>query len=649
MSSKLMEQEAFKKALNCNPPDYDKAKSILANGLDINAPMDDDEEENLLSSLILGYWMDENDKRAKCYLVDIIKFMIENGLDLTKDGGRYGAMCLYNLTFSTYDENVVYAAKLLLDNGARNIEFGKDDSPLGAIGTEASYLNTCEEDSHLGNIYDTLYEIVDCADKGKDYHNIDLYFEAKEKSIHKVFKVKDERGIFELNSETSNHKNCFESRICFDMGDLFLVVDKWAGLTCYKQMDVEIEDISALFKDYIGKTIKDFEFSYKEVEKGQYTYGQQTAKIILDDGSAIVFSDNYGEMDDGYVGYFGFEKEDKTMEEKKELTQNEKDLIGLMAAMGFEEQYVVGAFAYLKEEFEREKLLKYLLFKGKYATASDSLGYCGAIERAGGKRYQYLPQNLFVRFIKETTDELNQGDYYQVHTVYGVKDIVYYMMNEKDEMKEYPASDFIRLRPSLVTYTGIPDDNGGETEVTEGFELGKEYVVVDEHGMDYVLEDGRTVPFYETDEIEFVPAEIKPLRPIKHEVLLQILRNVLEFGDMHRLYDRMTDETVYISHGKNLTIVGRDKIYDYIEEISKARVEQDAFSDVVICTVTEDDDNGHKKCDRFLMMLHDDKTRTSAFIYDDGTFVTKIELSEGWPAYKCDETEINKLGKKEGD
>ena len=653
-------QTRFINALTENPPNYKTALEILSQGLDINAPCEDDEEENLLSSMLLGFGQteetmgNENLQRiVNAYLVDVINFMLKNGFDLSKDGGRYGAMCLNNLTFCTHDENIVYAAKLLLDNGAKNIEFEKGESPLYTIGGEASYLTVCEEDHHTGNIFDTLYEIVEYADQGKDYHDIEIYFEAKSKTVHKVLLKKDDRGIFDLNYEESNHKNCFVSRIYFDLGDLYLSVDKWAGLICYKKIEDEVVDISLLFEGFIGKKIADFEFDhfkiYKQVAKNgkdiPTSYGQTIAKIIMDDDSWVVFTDNHGEKQDDYVGYFTFGKDDN-MGKKEDLTQEEKDLIGLMLEMGFEKDEVFAICAFSQDAEVRKKLLKYLLFKGKYATVSDALNYSDTVERAMGKRHQYLPQNLFVRFIRETTDELNQGDYYQVDTVYGLKDIVYFMMNEKDEMKEYPASDFIRLRPSLITYTGIPDDNGGKTQVTEGYELGKEYRVVGEHGNDYVLEDGRVVPFFETDEIEFVPAELIIKKPIPHDILLYMLRQVLEFGDMHRIYERMTDETEFVSKAKDLTIVGRDKILDYIEEISKNRVEQDAFSDVVAATVTEDDNNGHKAGERFLMMFHDDKTCSSAFLYSDGTFVTRVVLDDSWPAYECDETKINALGKE---
>ena len=655
---RINEQTQFTKALTANPPKYDIAGKILWAGLDLNLPCEDDIEENLLSSMFLGFGMTdetvENEglrKIANGHLVDVIKFVLKSGMDLSTDNDRFGATCLNNLTFCTHDENIVYAAKLLLDNGAKNIAIENNETPLDTIGGEASYLSVCEADHHTENIFCALYEIVEWAGQGRDYHDIDIYFEAKGKRIQRVLHVKDERGIFSINYPTSKHDNCFTSRIYFDLGDLFLSADKWGGFIAYKKIEEDTEDISDMFKNYIGKVITDFEFDHAKIYKTTQengkdiptSYGQAIAKITVDDGSWIVFTDNHGEQKDEYVGYFTFGRSDN-MGEKKELTETEKKLISLMIEMGFEEKDIMAICVYSEKENVQEKLLQYLLFKGKYATVSDALCYCGTIERAMGKRHQYYPQNLFVRFIRETTDELNKGDYYQVYMVFGIKDVVYYMENEKDEMKEYPAEDFIRLRPSLITYTGVVNRAGEVTETTEGFEVGKQYRVIDEQGVDYILEDGRSIPFFETDEIEFVPAEPKKKNPTTHDNLLHMLRQALEFGDMNHLYGRMTDETVYVSKTKDLTLVGRDNIIDYIEEISKNRIEQDAYSDVVIATATKDDSDGHKEGERFLMMFHEDKTRSSAFLYDDGTFVTKIELDDAWPAYECDKTPVNELG-----
>ena len=83
----------------------------------------------------------------------------------------------------------------------------------------------------------------------------------------------------------------------------------------------------------------------------------------MEDGSYVIFTDNHGEKQDDYVGYFTLGKDDK-MGKKEELTQEEKDLIGLMLEMGFEKDDVFAVCAFSQETEVRKKLLKYLLFKG---------------------------------------------------------------------------------------------------------------------------------------------------------------------------------------------------------------------------------------------------------------------------------------------
>lgn len=60
-------------------------------------------------------------------------------------------------------------------------------------------------------------------------------------------------------------------------------------------------------------------------------------------------------------------------------------------------------------------------------------------------------------------------------------------------------------------------------------------------------------------------------------------------------------------------------------------------------TVKKDDDNGHKQGERFLVIFHNDGTMSSAFLYDDGNFVTKIELFDSNPEFECDVRELNAL------
>ena len=326
-------------------------------------------------------------------------------------------------------------------------------------------------------------------------------------------------------------------------------------------------------------------------------------------------------------------KEVTTEKKGVRFTNDEKDLISLLHAMGFSDQDITGIFLVSKKIAVRKTLLKYLQFKWEYATYSDALSFAMAVERTLGRRHQYLPFKMFVRYIGETTSELINGDYYQVKTVYGIKDKRYYLMNEKNKMKEYPASNFILLRPSRIIYEG-QEENGLVPD--------EEYDVVEQKGRRYVLSGGQEVSGYDVDEIEFVIAEEKPKQPIEHETVLQLLLHAFEFGDMHQVYSRMTDNTIYYSAGKDLTITGRDEILDYIEDIFKNRVEQNVFGDVAFCTVTKDFKE-HKVGERFLMMFETNRTKNSIFAYSDGTYITKIVVSDEWPAYACDAAETNNL------
>ena len=331
-------------------------------------------------------------------------------------------------------------------------------------------------------------------------------------------------------------------------------------------------------------------------------------------------------------------KEQQESKSKKSfrLTKNDKDLAFLLYKMGFETKDVNGVFLFSHSEKTRECLLKYLKYKGKYATVSDALSFCGGVNRLNGERYQCLPHKMFVRYLGETNNELNKGDYYQVYTVYGVKDRSYYLINERDKYKEYPARDFVLLRPTRIIYIG-PEENG--------LVPGNEYNVVEQKGMRYILENGKETDYFQADEIEFVPAEEKPKQSIEHEKLLQMARHAFEFGDIRQIYERMTADTVYYSEWINKTVLGNDKISDYIENIFKNRVEQNVFADTEYCTVTSDADT-IKKGDRFLILHSSNGDKNAIFVYSDGTFITKILITDKIPSHESDEPKLNKLSEK---
>ena len=107
----------------------------------------------------------------------------------------------------------------------------------------------------------------------------------------------------------------------------------------------------------------------------------------------------------------------------------------------------------------------------------------------------------------------------------------------------------------------------------------------------------------------------------------------------------MTADTVYYSEWINKTVLGNDKISDYIENIFKNRVEQNVFADTEYCTVTSDADT-IKKGDRFLILHSSNGDKNAIFVYSDGTFITKILITDKIPSHESDEPKLNKLSEK---
>ncbi len=331
----------------------------------------------------------------------------------------------------------------------------------------------------------------------------------------------------------------------------------------------------------------------------------------------------------------------------KKISETEKRLISLMVAMGFEEKDVIGVLLFCETEEVRAALFEYLRFKGKYATVSDALRCAGMIQRARGARHQYLPHHMYVRYIQESTEELSFDHCYQVGTVYGTKEEVYYIMNDRDEKKEYPAAYFVKMRPLVVEYLGAYRKETETMEAECGLVIGEEYRVKKDKGLIYVLEDGTEAFAWDFKVKRLCECEPKELGPLEHETALQLIRGAFEFGDMHGVYDRMTEDTVYESEQLYSTWTGRDAITWHIEEISKNRVLKGVYADVAYATATGDVFEDHYIGERFLMTFENDKTRSAIYVKTDGAFITHILLSNSWPAYQCDEDEINDLGKKQ--
>lgn len=183
---------ALYEACTCYPPDFEKIDAILAQGINLNADSDSDPDENLLSSIILGYpqiqdmllfcmeggdchecqYYEDCDLRVPDadgrYLPQIVKRFVNHGFDCSRRSGQAGGICLINLTWSSYDTYILDAAKLLLAAGADPMTAPHSDSPdtvLDWVATKMSAAYCVYDDWEQAELFTALYDILDAARK----------------------------------------------------------------------------------------------------------------------------------------------------------------------------------------------------------------------------------------------------------------------------------------------------------------------------------------------------------------------------------------------------------------------------------------------------------------------------------------------------
>ena len=307
------------------PPDFDKAEELIRLGADVN-DQGDDKDDNVLSEIIMGYResrIDEDRKRCgdckmsneDCIgcpndknprvgpaLLQVIRFFLDHGLDLNKDNGRYGAQCLAALVLSTFDRYMIDATKLLLHAGAKNIDAysDEDSTPMGWMGDEASYQNTCWHDYSLGNIYEAVYQVYAAMEAGRPYDGIDCFEAAVGKRVRRVLAEteSEEEIFFSVNEHNSRHDNCFTCNLYFVYDGGFLKTTRYAAFWVDTELpESTFTDGSDRFLPLIGAKIEAFSFGNHTIVKGTTHYGQPITTILMDNGSSVTFRINFGEVE----------------------------------------------------------------------------------------------------------------------------------------------------------------------------------------------------------------------------------------------------------------------------------------------------------------------------------------------------------------
>ena len=314
-------------------PDFDAAEDLIRQGADINA-IGKDDDENILSEILNGYWCSRYDDTISacddCDVCDyrdeslcddcehnlnlnpnfgasmcaIIRFFLDNGFDVNKCEGCFGAQCLWALTLSTYDRYMIEATKLLLDAGAKNRTISlestdPDDTPWSFISTEGSYQGTCEHDYSLANIFEAVYQVYQAVEDGKPYSGIDSYEMAVGKKVLKVLAESDGTNpiFFAMDLPEFKKDNCFTKTLYFVYDGGVLVSTQYAEFWTDTILPTgDLVDVSKHFDGIVGNTIKGFTYDHCSVVKGTTHYGQPITTIEMDSGHKVRFSINFGEV-----------------------------------------------------------------------------------------------------------------------------------------------------------------------------------------------------------------------------------------------------------------------------------------------------------------------------------------------------------------
>ena len=322
-------------------PDFAAAEKLIQQGADVN-DQGDDKDENVLSEILGGYWqagIDLNHEECRnCWnqfgisydrcpscehflipnvgvsMIQIIKFFLDHGFDVTRNEGKHGAQCLREIALSSFDRGIIEATKLLLDAGAKNIPIvddEPDETPMDAIDTEESFQNTCEHHHYLGNILEAVYQIYLAVEEGHPYAGIDSFEAAIHKKILCVMAVGDNKdSIFtSIDLPTSKHKNCFYRNLYMVFDGGYLVCTK-SGSYWVDEFPIgeAIIDVSEFFTPIIGHEIRKVTFDHNSIMGiGVMCYGQPVTTFHFDNGVKLTFTTNFGEVEEGhYCSYYYF-------------------------------------------------------------------------------------------------------------------------------------------------------------------------------------------------------------------------------------------------------------------------------------------------------------------------------------------------------
>ena len=271
LSNKLYE------ALVQYPPDFETAQQYLVEGADVHACNKDDDSENILAQIILGYphvdypgdnlTQEERDaywaQFDGRYLPQIVRFFLDNGFDVALDNQKFGADCLRNLTWSSYDPFILDATKLLLAAGASYTYEDEDrESVIDWVGTKASVSANADWNDAGSQLFCTMWDILDTHRNGQDYKSIDSCM----RSIgYPIDQIMTSGELVYTTAEDILHTG--EIILC-NHNLYFICGEKTLRINTYAEAAIDSReinnampiDVTTQFSQIIGKKITDIQF-----------------------------------------------------------------------------------------------------------------------------------------------------------------------------------------------------------------------------------------------------------------------------------------------------------------------------------------------------------------------------------------------------
>lgn len=245
------------------PVNWDVFDAVL-NGLeDINA-YDDQYEETILSEFI----MSGDFYNRGFILADIVRHFLSCGYDVSANEGMNGGLALSALCWSSYDQHILDAAKVLMNAGATVSYRSQDDDPneepeglIGRISCKLSGAWMVDKDFVFANTLEAYYAMAEANIAGKDYNSIDNYFACIGKTLTSVSAINVD-GNPSLQAEGTI--SVYSEPLIMWFEDIPLVI------SCYTDFVVNpvyaddkksnLVDVTTVFSSLIGATLQKVQY-----------------------------------------------------------------------------------------------------------------------------------------------------------------------------------------------------------------------------------------------------------------------------------------------------------------------------------------------------------------------------------------------------